>query len=170
MATFGPPKVESILPDDVEGVVRTLQNKITNLRKEAEHAEIALADKKLNYDSETAKMLLEIETLEKKEEALNKSIKEKQNQAKLYEESIVNQEQELGAIKLERSSSEKELLYYQNELSSLRAGLQEKEKFINEKESALNVYANALGEKEAKIKRYLSIFDKMKDIVTNDTK
>jgi hypothetical protein len=42
----------------------------------------------------------------------------------------------------------------------------EREIKLSQKESALNVYANALQEKEEKIKKYLAIFERMKDVVT----
>jgi chromosome segregation ATPase len=43
--------------------------------------------------------------------------------------------------------------------------LRERELKISQKESALDVYANALKEKEEKINKYLNIFENMKSIV-----
>ncbi len=43
--------------------------------------------------------------------------------------------------------------------------LEEREKQVASKESALNVYANALKEKEEKINKYLSIFENMKNVI-----
>lgn len=46
------------------------------------------------------------------------------------------------------------------------AKLSEREEKIKQKESALDVYANALKEKEDKLNKYLAIFERMKDVVT----
>lgn len=44
--------------------------------------------------------------------------------------------------------------------------LNDREGKITQKESALDVYANALQEKEKKINKYLSIFENMKDVIS----
>lgn len=45
------------------------------------------------------------------------------------------------------------------------SSLSDREQKIAQKESALDVYAAALQEKEKKINKYLSIFESMKDVV-----
>ena len=45
--------------------------------------------------------------------------------------------------------------------------LKDKESKLNQRESALDVYANALKEKEDKILKYIAIFEKMKLTVGN---
>jgi chromosome segregation ATPase len=44
--------------------------------------------------------------------------------------------------------------------------LRDREIKLNQRESALNVYASALEEKEKKINKYLSIFDNMKGAIS----
>ena len=60
-----------------------------------------------------------------------------------------------------------------NELSTLNAlyetkslELKTKEEKVTQRESALDVYANALQEKEKKTNKYLSIFENMKDVIS----
>ena len=48
----------------------------------------------------------------------------------------------------------------------LETQMQEREGSIAKKESALEVYSNALLEKENKINKYLKIFDNMKDVIS----
>ena len=49
---------------------------------------------------------------------------------------------------------------------SRNAELSEKEVRCNQRESALDVYANALKEKEEKITKYLGIFENMKSVLS----
>jgi len=51
------------------------------------------------------------------------------------------------------------------ETNSKKSELADRETKITQKESALNVYANALEEKEKKINKYLAIFENAKDIL-----
>jgi len=48
----------------------------------------------------------------------------------------------------------------------LTADLNEREVKISQKESALDVYANSLKEKEDKINKYLNIFENMKSVIS----
>ena len=43
--------------------------------------------------------------------------------------------------------------------------VKDRENKLDQRESALNVYANALEEKEKKINKYLAIFESMKDVI-----
>jgi chromosome segregation ATPase len=58
---------------------------------------------------------------------------------------------------------------YNNKIAAgekITAELRDRELKISQKESALDVYANALKEKEEKINKYLSVFENMKSIVS----
>jgi uncharacterized protein (DUF3084 family) len=75
---------------------------------------------------------------------------------------LVEQKRLSGLI----DSANIELSRVQNAIESKQKESSEREIKLSQKESALNVYANALQEKEEKIKKYLAIFERMKDVVT----
>lgn len=91
-----------------------------------------------------------ISNLERRIIDLNKEVEEK-----LIEKNIV--ENQLGTAKneLEKATASFEIISLE---------LNEREKIVAQKESTLNIYANALEEKEKKINKYLAIFENMKDI------
>lgn len=51
-------------------------------------------------------------------------------------------------------------------IDTKNAEFSERERKLAQRESALDVYANALEEKEKKIKKYLVIFENMKDVIS----
>ncbi len=51
-------------------------------------------------------------------------------------------------------------------MESKNIELADRERKVGQKESALDVYANALEEKEKKIKKYLMVFENMKDVIS----
>ena len=58
---------------------------------------------------------------------------------------------------------------YANKIAAgekITSELRDRELKISQKESALDVYANALKEKEEKINKYLNIFENMKSVVS----
>jgi len=50
--------------------------------------------------------------------------------------------------------------------NSMQKDLSDREVKLSNKESALDVYANALKEKEKKIAKYLTVFESMKDVIS----
>ena len=59
-----------------------------------------------------------------------------------------------------------ELLRVEKAAKDKARELTDREEKVSQKESALNVYANALKVKEEKLSKYLSVFDRMKDAIT----
>jgi len=50
--------------------------------------------------------------------------------------------------------------------AAITTGLKERETKLSQKESALDVYANALKEKEERINKYLNVFENMKGVIS----
>lgn len=68
---------------------------------------------------------------------------------------------------LDEKISEKsaELTQVTSSIESKNLDFNERERKLNQRESTLDVYANALQEKEKKIKKYMVVFEGMKDII-----
>lgn len=91
----------------------------------------------------------EIADLERKKFDIIKEIEEKFAELALVKVNLVNSNEEYNKVI--------------SKIALAEEGFKERETKIIQKESALNVYANALTEKERKINKYLAIFDGMKD-------
>lgn len=105
-------------------------------------------------------------------EDIEARLAEVQRTISLLEGKIISTTNELEAKQKELailvSKVEQANLDYTNKVSlseTVAKNLQEREDKAYQKESALDVYANALKEKENKINKYLAIFENMKDIV-----
>jgi chromosome segregation ATPase len=110
----------SLLPDDIENLVKETQDKVNNLRQEISSIENDLKSKKVQQEEANIR--------------LSETTAELNNKSKLLEE--VNKD------------------------------FINRENIIKHKESALEVYANALAEKEKKINKYLIILGSMKDVIS----
>lgn len=80
---------------------------------------------------------------------------------------------DIESKKIIQGQLDAKLLEINNEIARINASnearnseLNEKERRLSQKESALDVYANALEEKEKKIKKYLTVFENMKDVIS----
>lgn len=86
---------------------------------------------------------------------------------------IKTKEANLEATAVLQMQADARLLEANNQISAITALIDsknsefsEREKKLSQRESALDVYANALEEKEKKIKNYLNIIESMKDVVS----
>lgn len=73
----------------------------------------------------------------------------------------------LVAVNADLTAANVELIKVKDSSETISAALSDRELKISQKESALNVYANALQEKEKKINKYLALFESMKDVVVS---
>lgn len=168
VSSFGAPKVVSILPDDIEGAVRTLQNNIVNLKTQQSALEEKIA-KETSYQQEEAnRFAVALEDFEKREFDLGVKITAKNELVAKIENEIAEKEQILAQLRVQSAKSKEELEAISKEIDERTIAIKEREKRCDEKESALNVYANALQEKEKKINKYLLMFDGMKTAITKD--
>jgi chromosome segregation ATPase len=94
----------------------------------------------------------EIADLDRKKFDLTESVKQKTAEEAVIQESLRVAKETLESVT--KAIEEKELK------------ARDREENLNNKESALNVYANALKEKEEKINKYLSVFEKMKKVIS----
>lgn len=104
-----------------------------------------------DVEERVAKIQETISLLEGRSISLDKEVKQKQDDLNLVNSSILRAKQELETIEVKSQE--------------VSAQLADREAKVAQKESALDVYANALTEKEKKINKYLSIFENIKDIV-----
>ena len=88
------------------------------------------------------------------------------------ERQIITLNDEIGSKNMELNEVNSRLETAKSELdktttnaAGISAGLADRETVVAQKESTLNVYANALEEKEKKINKYLAIFENMKDVI-----
>ena len=94
------------------------------------------------------------------------------NNISILERNITEKTAEVEAKKAELATLNSRVLDVNNDLENkkissekITAELAERELKISQKESTLDVYANALKEKEEKINKYLKVFENMRDIV-----
>ena len=72
----------------------------------------------------------------------------------------------LDEVNIKINSANVELSRVEFLFNSIQKDLSDREVKLSNKESALDVYANALKEKEKKIAKYLAVFDNMKDVIS----
>ncbi len=87
-------------------------------------------------------------------------------QKKSLDTDIVSKQKILEELNIKLGEVNTELGRVNSMIDSKNAELSERERKIAQKESALDVYANALEEKENKIKKYLTVFEGMKDVIS----
>ncbi len=92
-----------------------------------------------------------IGSLERKKFDLETSVSQLTVDQKNLNDSIILAKTELEKIESEQKTKNEELA--------------ERERKVAQKESALDVYANALTEKEGKINKYLAVFENIKKVV-----
>lgn len=105
-------------------------------------------------------------------EDIEKRLVEVQENISILEGQIINTTNEIENKKLELDAINSRIENANIELNrkivegdKLIEELTEREQRLIQKESALDVYANALKEKEQKINKYLEVFEKMKEVV-----
>ena len=72
----------------------------------------------------------------------------------------------LSEINVKIDSANAELTRIEFVFNNIQKDISDRELKLSNKESALDVYANALKEKEKKIAKYLAVFDNMKDVIS----
>ncbi len=104
-----------------------------------------------DIEARLAEAQLAISKMNEQISSLQKCIDDKTNEQQIVAKKLVDTTEELNRVTALFESKKKEM--------------SDKEESLNTKEAALTVYANALGDKEKKINKYLNIFDRMKDVV-----
>jgi len=106
-------------------------------------------------------------------EDIEKRINEVQQAVSVLERQKLDLENSVGSKKIQEAELSERITDAHNELNRIISeqkirisSLDEREEKILQKESALDVYANALKSKEEKINKYLAVFENMKSIVS----
>jgi chromosome segregation ATPase len=106
-------------------------------------------------------------------EDIEKRIEEYKESISLLERQKLDLENSVGSKKIQEQELSQRITDAHNELNRIVAeqktrisSLEEREEKISQKESALDIYANALKSKEEKINKYLAVFDNMKNVIS----
>ncbi len=87
-------------------------------------------------------------------------------QIKACEMTLVQKKAELATVDGRLIEVNAKISDISENIDNKNAQYAEKDNKIAQRESALDVYSNALQEKEKKIKKYLIIFENMKDVIS----
>ena len=161
-------RANSNLPNDIEEAVRIVQQRVTDLNTESIELVEKNKEEKASFDKEVLERSEWINKLQAEYNNLDSGIKLKKEEIVTVNSQLAEAGFVLNEVNNDITKAEGRRNDVNTEIETRLKEVADKEARSNERESALNVYATALGEKEKKINKYLGIFDNMKDIITRD--
>ena len=159
------PKMQSVLPEDIEQLIRDAQNHISNLRTEMDKLERELKEKKRISQQEMERMDTDNKNHLIEQSKITSSIESLKEEKVDIQDKITQETVKLNSVVEECKRKSVDLVNLNQQIESKEGEFKERELHLGEKESALNVYANALSVKEQQINKYLQVFDSMKSVI-----
>ena len=165
MSGMSPGSVTSSLPDNIEEAIRQANDTMTAVNAET-----------LRIKQENEKYLKQVEAIQYK---ANAELEVSQSIVRMVEDEIVvkktnmleldaeiaKRQEELAGVNITLKDAYAQLSTVGEELYQKNKDIEARYTSLGDKESALNVYANALSIKEDKINRYLAMIENIKTTV-----
>ena len=162
---MSPGSVTSSLPDNIEEAIRQANDTMTAVNAET-----------LRIKQENEKYLKQVEAIQYK---ANAELEVSQSIVRMVEDEIVvkktnmleldaeiaKRQEELAGVNITLKDAYAQLSTVGEELYQKNKDIEARYTSLGDKESALNVYANALSIKEDKINRYLAMIENIKTTV-----
>jgi len=165
MSGMSPGSVTTSLPDNIEDAIRAANDTMTAVNAETlrikEENETLLKGYEQDIEQEASNLAalrtvtagLESGILVKKEEMLS------------LDKEIAKRQEELAGVNITLKNAYDKLSVVDEEIYNKTKDIEARYTSLGDKESALNVYANALAIKEDKINRYLAMIENIKTTV-----
>jgi chromosome segregation ATPase len=165
MSGMSPGSVTTNLPDNIEDAIRAANDTMTAVNAET-----------LRIKGENEKYIKQCEALQYKANAelevgrsilrmVDDEIIVKKTSMLELDDEIAKRQEELAGVNITLKNAYDKLSTVDEELYQKNKDIEARYTSLGDKESALNVYANALSLKEDKINRYLAMIETMKTTV-----
>lgn len=159
------PGVTNNLPDNIEEAIRKANSTMTAANAETLRIEKDNIKAKIEYENTVAEYISGIKSLQNQKELAQESIDIKKTEMLSLDNEIAERQKELAILNIKKEDIFKKIISLDDDIKLRTKDIDDRFTSLSNKESALEVFANALSLKEDKINRYLAMIENMKSTV-----